>query len=241
MPETGVSRFSEFSAVDCRCWVPCSLSCTAFSLLPRTRVFALDWGGGGARPQTTRNTGAKQALLFSSVLSSGRAAFLTSVRQALSAKTSGLCSAGCKNTCIVPSKTRLTLPFPPLSLASLCGVEAFAPAPPCHPLPLPLPKTLSFTLPVRISPSLALFLLISWQLACGLLSRMKLYGLHPNVVSYGISMDACAKAGRWEKVKSPLAGTIYLLPKISSSAMLRDGDLSRQSNGRRTELPLLYS
>ena len=80
---------------------------------------------------------------------------------------------------------------------------------------------------------------LSWQLACGLLGRMKLYGLDPNVVSYGISMDACAKAGRWEKVKIPLACTTFFLPKMPS-AMLRDHHLSRPSYGRRNELPLLY-
>ena len=43
---------------------------------------------------------------------------------------------------------------------------------------------------------------------------MQACGLTPNLVSYGICMDACAKAGLWEKVckdvVSSAAGDVFL-------------------------------
>lgn len=191
----------------------------------------LNWGGK-FRPTGKHAIQAQHRLLrLSCAPSIGRAFFYASVRQALSAKTSDRAHK------IKVSKTRVSCRKKRAqSCASLpcrlypCVLSKSSPPPlPSHPLLLLSPKTLYFSLSVHTSPSLAASLLIPWQLACGLLSRMKLYGLDPNVVSYGISMDACAKAGRWEKVKSPLACTKLFLPKKSSFAMLRDGDLSRAS------------
>lgn len=41
---------------------------------------------------------------------------------------------------------------------------------------------------------------------------MQACGLAPNLVSYGICMDACAKAGLWEKVSR--AQDVLLLPHV---------------------------
>lgn len=55
---------------------------------------------------------------------------------------------------------------------------------------------------------------VAIQLAHRILSRMQACGLTPNQVSYGICMDACSKAGLWEKVSRTTNMLLLLLPRM---------------------------